>query len=570
MGGRYLMTSDRPTPLAPPVEPEPDRTGAEGPALIARRWRWAPWLLLALGLVLYLPGINWGLPGLSSWSQDTIAAERAIGAAAGWPREWLGRYPPLHYLVVRAVYQPILASWQRSGQRTIDPQTKAAVYQPPHAPKIGLLILIARCLTVLMAVAAGLGIWMATRRLVRDDLAALTAAVASMIGAAFTYFAHLGNVDIPSMCWVAWSLYFYVRAVESSSWKDCLWLGVFAALAVTTKDAVAGMLPGMAVVLLAAEILRRRAVPSGWRSLMSSVCQYRWLIGLLGFVLPYLLINGVFFDPQGYLARMRYWISPAPDSVLAGEYRHPHQLALLWRALLVTAGGVGWPMLAAMVVAVVHALRRHVGWGLMMLVPALGYYLIVIAPIKFVYARFLFVPIAMACVLLGVAVADWMRLPSWRMDARLGLPLMVLLLSVAHAVAVDLEMISDSRYRAEAWFDENVERSASVGAFSKPQYLPRLVERGYATYAVEMTRESFERPQPEYLVLTSYNFEDFDEAQTACMKELLAGRLGYGLVVTFKGRYLGTGSSWLSLAGWGAPVPGKISPTVVVLRRAAP
>ena len=128
-------------------------------------------------------------------------------------------------------------------------------------------------------------------------------------------------------------------------------------------------------------------------------------------------------------------------------------------------------------------------------------------------------------------------------------------------------MLTDSRYAVEAWFEENVEPSSSVGAFSRPQYLPRLNELGYLTFAVTMTRESFDGPQPEYLVLTSYNYEDFDADQKVCMKDLLAGRLGYEVVVTFSGRYLGTGSCWLSLAGWGAPVPGKISPTITILRR---
>lgn len=529
--------------------------------------RASPWILIVLGLALYLPGIDWGLPAVSSWSQDTIAAQRTIGAVAGWPKVWRGRYPPLHYLVLSTAYRPILSSWERSGQRSTDAETGVSTIQPPHAPKIGLLILVARCMSVVMAIATGLGVWMAARRLTHNETAALLAAVTLMVGAAFTYFAHLGNVDVPSMCWLAWSVYFYVRAVESSSWVDCLWLGVFAALAVTTKDAAVGILPGMAIVLLVAEICRKGSKQHRWRAVMSALCQWRWLIGLAAFVLPYLLINGVPFDPQGFLARMRYWISPASDSVLAGEYRHSSQFALLWQTLRVTAGGVGWPMLAAMVIAVAYTLRRHMRWALIMLVPAVGYYVIIIAQIKFVYARFLFPPLAMVCILLGVALADLVRRGDRGGGLGWSLLTLLLLISVAHCVAVDMEMITDSRYDAEAWFAEHVEPPSSIGAFSKAQYLPRLVEQGYATYSVEMTRESFVRPQPDFLVLSSYNFEDFDEAQTSCMKDLLAGQLGYELVVTFRGRYLGTGSSWLSLAGWGALAPGKISPTVVVMRR---
>ena len=102
----------------------------------------------------------------------------------------------------------------------------------------------------------------------------------------------------------------------------------------------------------------------------------------------------------------------------------------------------------------------------------------------------------------------------------------------------------------------------------KAQYLPRVLEMGYATYPVPMREESFGRPQPEYLILTSYNYEDFDGGQGACMRRLIRGDFGYKMVATFTGRHLGTGSSWLSLAGWAAPTPGKINPTIVILKRA--
>ena len=64
-----------------------------------------------------------------------------------------------------------------------------------------------------------------------------------------------------------------------------------------------------------------------------------------------------------------------------------------------------------------------------------------------------------------------------------------------------------------------------------------------------------------------YNYEDFNEQQKACLSDLLAGRLGYRPIVALQGRHLGTGSSWISMAGWGAPPPGKISPTLTILRR---
>ena len=153
---------------------------------------------------------------------------------------------------------------------------------------------------------------------------------------------------------------------------------------------------------------------------------------------------------------------------------------------------------------------------------------------------------------------------------RWGLPAGILMLSLGHAAAVDLGLLTDSRYAAEAWFTDHVKPPSSVGAFSKPQYLPRLNDLGFATYSLRMTPETFEQPQPEFLVLTSFNYEDFDARQRACMNELLTGRLGYNRVAEFSGEPPAGQRSWLSVAGWGAPRPGKISPTIMILRRDEP
>jgi hypothetical protein len=220
-----------------------------------------------------------------------------------------------------------------------------------------------------------------------------------------------------------------------------------------------------------------------------------------------------------------------------------------------------------MAASAVHALARHRRAAAVLLVPALGYYLLVIVPINFVYSRFLLPPIAMLCILTGMAGASLIGGKRFPRPARLVLPALTLILSLGYAASVTLEMIFDSRYQAEEWLTAHVPRPSSVGAFSDAQYLPRAFELGYATYLVEMRREAFERPQPEYLILSSYNYEDFDDEQQECMRDLLAGRLGYGLVAHFGRRFLGTESFWPGAAGWGAPLVGKASPTVVILRR---
>lgn len=535
----------------------------------ARAWR-SVVVLALFGSALYVPGINWGLPAITSWSQDTVAGMRTLGAVETWPRHWRGRYPPWHYLMLRAVYAPYLNHLVAGGQAERDPMSGRVQFKPPAHEKVGALILIARCVSVLMAIGALLCLYLAGRRWLDDDLAAMIGAGAFGSSAVFVYFAHLGNVDVPSMFWFACSVVFYVRLQESRLISDAVLLGLCGSLAISTKDSVAGMYPGMAIVLLIAEARRVRGERSWFGALGKSLARWRWLAGIAAFVLPYLVINGVFQNPEAYLTRMRYWLGFTQGTTHMHQYRYGSQFALFVATLRYAAGAVGWPMLVALIAATAYAIRRHARTAWIVLAPACTYYLIVIVPQDFVYSRFLFPPLALIALLVGVAGRDLLRARCVPVPARFGVVAVIAFLTLGYTAAIDLEMIGDSRYAAEAWFEHNVDKSTSVGAFSKPQYLPRLAELGYPTYGVEMKRETFDRPQPDYLVLTNYNYEDFDEPAQACKAALVGGELGYGLVATFRGRYLGTGSSWLNLAGWGTPVPGKISPTVVVMKRDVP
>ncbi|MFQ5592041.1 MAG: ArnT family glycosyltransferase [Phycisphaerae bacterium] len=530
----------------------------------------APLVIGVVGVALYLPGITWGVPGTVSWSQDTIAGVRTLGAVAEWPAQWKGRYAPLHYLILDAAYMPVIEYWNATGQRTVDPSTNKATLKPPHPPKIGLLIMIARVVTVCMAVATALGLWFAARLLTSDDLAAGLAAAALMISAVFTYFAHLGNVDVPAMCWFAWSVFFYVRLLQGRRLRDAAVLGLFASLAIGTKDATAGVYPGMAVVLLAAETGRYAREMSWWRALLRAVFQVRWFIGLALCAVPYLLLYNAFAHPDRYVERIRYWLDPPPGTLHAAQHRYENQLQLMWAAVRYTAGGIGWPMLFAMGASIAYFVRCHRANAFVIIVPAVSYYLAVVVPIDFVYSRFLLPPLALLYIAVGfsgAALIRSQRLSAW---ARVGLCCLVLVPSIAYAAAIDLEMINDSRYDAEEWFRENVPPASNVGAFSPGQYLPRLHELEYHTYSLEMTRHTFTKPQPQWLVLTSYNYEDFNADQRVCMDALLRGRLGYRRMAAFNPQYLGTGTSWLGVAGWGAPTPGKASPSIIVMARTRP
>ena len=535
--------------------------------------------LILLGLSLYLPAVNWGLPALDSWSQDTIAGRRTLGAVEGWPEHWQGRYPPLHYLVLRATYEPILRHWQSTGQWRVDAETGRPVIAEPHPPKFGLLLLVGNLMSVVMGIATCVGIWCATlaffesRHLDENNhpnvgrLAALFASLITMLNADFAYFSRLGNVDVPSACWIAWSLFFYARVLRTGSILHCAALGLFGSLAMSAKDSAAGLFPGMAIVLLVTECQRRATGASMSSGLLRAILQWKWLLGTALFLAPYLLLNNVHANPDSYLERMRYWLSPDPTSLHAMQLRYDSSLDLAIASILFAASAIGWHVVIAGLFAVVYAAGKEKTIAIAWLLPCLSYYVLIIERLDFVYSRFLFPMVLCLAIPFAWCIARFTLLSRWPRWIRAALPMLLLVPSLGMCLNVALAMLHDTRYDAEDWFRNHVPPSASIGATSKPQYLPRLVEMGYPTYRVEMNVDQLRQPSTDYIVLSSYDYVDYSSPQRECMDALTSGQLAYEVVTVFEPDLRFSLESWLSIASRGAPQIGKISPTIIVLRR---
>lgn len=534
-------------------------------------------VITVLAAVLYLPAIDWGLPAYNSWSQDTIAGPNRTFVVKDWPHRWLGRYPPLHYLVNARLYDIIESYWRWRGWLSIDPVSGLKVLAEPRVVRLGSLILASHIVTWLMAVGTGLGLFFAARRLTGDAPAALFCALMFMSGADFAYFARLGNVDVPSMFWFAWALAAYARLLDTGRTRDGVLLGLLAAAAVATKDGVVGTLPGMAIVLIVHGLLTRRLetpIPAGpdetgsIRRCRVVLCPaFMW--GLVAFIVPVLYINGAFHNWHGFAARLAYWLDESADTVQARQHRYDGQLALLGATVRYAGAAVGWPMLAAMIFGAAAALRYHRRVALITLIPLVSYYLLTIGwAMGFVYARFLFPMLALASIPAGWSMARWLRNPRAALIRRLFVILVIALPTLAYSSAVTLEMLTDSRYDAERWLDDHVPPGATIGVFSKPQYLPRLLERGYPLREIRMENTALAATDAEWLVVSSFETDSYNEKQITTLDRLLSGGFGFEVAASFTGRgFLDPRRCMLALPAIGTEPPGKISPRVTILRR---
>src|SRR5207249_4141022 len=72
--------------------------------------------VLALGLVLDVLGLRWGLPSEYGWAADEVLPQDVDAAVAqGFAHGWHSKYPPLHFALLAAVEAPAAALVRAMG-----------------------------------------------------------------------------------------------------------------------------------------------------------------------------------------------------------------------------------------------------------------------------------------------------------------------------------------------------------------------------------------------------------------------------------------------------------------------
>ncbi len=518
-------------------------------------WRRGLPVLLAASLLLYLAAITWGLPAYSSWSNDDIAPLGPLRAA----RELFAtytKYPPVHYALLALINSGYVAYLVLSGGMD-HPQADFPYGFKDPLVSLTVCMMLDRLVSVCMGVGVVYFVVRATRRLTRDRRAALLAGAAAAVNAHVVLFSHLSNVDIPALFWLALAFNYFVRLIRTWREGDAVRLALAAALAVGTKEHIYSYLAGMAIVLLGS--WRRRARP--WRPLGA---------GLGVFVAAYALVNNLFFGWSVYSARLSFWIGgPGVSRYPEVEATTSGQVALLGKFVRLLLDGAGAPMLLAAVAGLVVAARFRRRAIAPLLVPALLYYAGSVASIRFAYERFTLPWVLIVAPLAGIALARLVPAGSPMRAPRRIAAAATLAFSLLWGGRVDLDLLLDARYDAEAYLRARVPRSAAVEVYSFPSYLPRLAEMGYNVHRVNPEQDPHElftagalaARAPDVVVLTTNYFPRFGLPLRAYFEDLLAGRMGY-TATAFAG-----GPAWLGSRRHPREFA-RVNPTIYVLERA--
>lgn len=435
-------------------------------------------LAAALGLILYVPGIWWGLPYIDGRAPErgwAIDDETPLGALAearhavvrdGAEGRNVG-YPLFYYYASVAAYTPYLGYLAATGQ--FSAPTGSYPFGLANATRaLQVMSLISKALTVLFALATVFGAYHAARHTWNARAGRFAALLVSLMYPV-AYYARTGNLDVPMLGLVALGLANYAAIVRYGITRaTALALGVAAGLAVATKDSAVGI---FAAVPLAVFAMPRQAGAVAWKL---------WALAAVAAFLALGVGSGLFIDPANYIEHIRFLLGrveevPGSQTVSAA---FPMTMAGHGRAVLFQLrGSADMLTLAGFILAIAGVVRfvPRNRQATLLLLPALTYTLFVFVLLRADMIRYL-LPSGFVLALFAGAAADAALASGSRILALGGRMLFTVAASVLVLRAVDLThaMMRDSRYDAARFLATRLSPGDRVEYFGASQKLPQL------------------------------------------------------------------------------------------------
>lgn len=435
-------------------------------------------ILFLAATLLYAPLIGWGIPRATApdrtktFATDEILpleglAEMHNTFVVSKPDRNYG-YPWWHYFVTAAAQTPYLIYARITGNLGSPSPEYPFGFRDPVAG-LRWLSLIGRFVSVLMAASIVVAAFLFARNLWGYAVGVL-AGVLTLLNYLMVYYSRTGNLDVPVTFWTSIGLVIYsVILTRGFTVRAGVWLGIFTAMAIATKEqAVLVFLPlGVALLFPAMYPVEGGQVRS-WRphlwALAASIATYLIATGML--VDPYRHIHHVYallFQPAS-LNSMGFYRPGHPRTWegTAGMYKEFFQ-GLIWTSslpvvLLALAGA--W--------AAFRADKRQ----LIFLIPVIAMFVGLVLPVRTLALRY-FLPLVI--ILCGFAAYGIFQVTRRRLRWAL-VPLITLACGWEFAIAADLSYAQyhETRVTTAQWIHDHAHSGDHIEYFGVREALPPL------------------------------------------------------------------------------------------------
>ena len=503
-------------------------------------------VLFLAAVLAYAPLIGWGIPEANAPDRTkTVATDEIL------PLEGLAEmhntfviskpdrnygYPWFHYFETAVFQAPYLAYARLTGQFGKPSPDFPFGFRDPVAA-LRWLTWIGRFLSVLMGAGTVVSAFVFARNIWGERAGILTA-ILTLLSYPMMYYSRTGNPDEPAAFWTSLGLVAYSLILkEGLTAKRGVWLGIFAGVAMATKD--------QAVLVF---------IPLGI-SLMFGPRKSWWTYAsaLTASVAAYIIATGMIVDPHRHIEHV-YRLLFNPNSTNSmGFYRPGHPKS--WQGTLeMTAEffqGMSWmyslPVLL-MAAAGAWLTGRKTPRLLALLAPLVLLYFCLILPVRTVVLRY-FLP--MTPIVCGFAAYALVSLGRSRLH-RFTIAFTALLCGWELAIAADLAYAQahETRLSAASWFEAHATASDRIEYFGVREAMPPLpafIESRRIAGRIEWKKESGHGPRilkylveggPKFLfiapdVTSKPGVPYSGDCPPEVYKALLHGRTAYRQAATF-------------------------------------
>jgi hypothetical protein len=469
--------------VIPPLEAEPAvqppgrwrQVLARGRALprgLIATWKTPLGKLLGVALVLRLIGLGWGLPASDGWDDDGVAPrDFLVGVVETY---WPGHhyiYPPLHVLLLAIVEAPV---WVLTLLGAPSLSRDAVLQTFLAVTPMTAMAVVARAVTVGMSLGALWNIAKIGEIIGGSPRAGCWCAATCGANAVFTYYSQTTNLDVPYIFWGILSLRWLVQTIAQREPRWLRRVAILAACAIATKDqAYALFLVGLPASLLAWLVTDRSA-----RRLAGEVAK-ELAVGTATAAILLLLIDGALVNPIGFRDRMRTLVGSASQDHAYYAQNWAGRLSVLRDSVLAFPRYYPWMFapvaLFGMAVTFRASDRARRAAGLAPLAFALSFTIAFNLTARRTEHRFLLPQAILLGIYAGLAF-DWLERRTTLRFRCLSLGGTIACFSAAlfGCAAVDMAMVFDPRYEAEAWMRAHVRAGDRVEVYGNNVYLPRL------------------------------------------------------------------------------------------------
>ncbi|MBE9128560.1 glycosyltransferase family 39 protein [Coleofasciculus sp. LEGE 07092] len=443
-----------------------------------------------LSFLVYLYGIDWGLPSVTGWTADELTPSIVLkGVERSFSNGWRYKYPPFHFYVLTVLYSPLLI---------LDLLNFVDVHSLPIQT---LLFCIGRFLNVILAVSILIIVYFCGKEIYEKRAAVFAALITALI-MPFTYYSKMINLDIPYLFWFIVSLFFYIRILKHHRYKDYLLFSAMAVVAVCTKDQAYGLYILTPIVLVINHHLYlKHKNPS--ISLKESLLDRKITHSLLLGVALFAILQNLLFNLEGFLGRIEL-ITEGQASIHPrfGNKLFEH-LDMLVQSFMHLKFSLGLPLFIVCILGLLRSLwqldQLYLLWYLW--IPVLSYYLFFITVVLYNDVRYLLSSCIVLAFFGGKFLADFLKPSHSFFKTKIILVTAILTYSFFYALTVNVLMHSDSRYYVENWMEQNIDKKALVFGASDVKFLPRLKPFN-SILDTELTLDVLQHYHPDYIIVS--------------------------------------------------------------------